>query len=545
MRMAEGWLQTATFPEYMHKLEDALNEDTSDEEHCLWAQNRNYVGKFKAKVQYLLLNPLSKLLEMPTSILDLFENQKWEDLQLAFSLFKRHSPLALQKVSTSFRNFIFDIGNGVVDDHISFVKTSKGPAITDTIFMQLLLDLHDLFKTVCNKYFNNNELFRKALKDAFQDLVNRDMGKESFAEHLATYCQRVLRIPINGAEAVADEEVESTLEKCMEMFCFLNDKDLFSEIYRKQLANRIQTNSANLDFEKSMIAKLKKKCGEQYTKKLEGIINDIKLASDLIAEWERDYLNRGMFTVFEDNVPFEFYGMVLTSEYWPAFPSTDALLTPEMQRCIGLFEKFYKKNTQHRRLQWIYSLGVVRMTGKFNGQKYDLIVNTYHCLILMLFNADADLDVVKIHNSIGLQDIRMTKKLLHLLWGGENKLLLRAHNFLQGEMTDGIADKDVFRVNKEFQSQHRKIKIPQPGDEETYNKEKIEVDRSAAIEAVIVRIMKKRKTLAQSTLTSEVLSELNHFQPDPKIIKQRIENLFEREFLQRDGNDSNTVHYLA
>merc|ERR1711904_407811 len=114
-----------------------------------------------------------------------------------------------------------------------------------------------------------------------------------------------------------------------------------------------------------------------------------------------------------------------------------------------------------------------------------------------------------------------------------------------GENQKGVEDGDAFTPNDEFQCPHRKIKIPPPTSEETHNKERVEEDRSIAIEAAIVRIMKARKSLNHQQLVSEVLTQLAFFRPSPKTIKQRIEHLIEREYLERDPNNASQYHYLA
>jgi cullin 1 len=45
---------------------------------------------------------------------------------------------------------------------------------------------------------------------------------------------------------------------------------------------------------------------------------------------------------------------------------------------------------------------------------------------------------------------------------------------------------------------------------------------------------------------AEVTTQLmQYFQPDPKQIKKRIEDLIARDYLERDAEKSNTYHYLA
>ena len=65
--------------------------------------------------------------------------------------------------------------------------------------------------------------------------------------------------------------------------------------------------------------------------------------------------------------------------------------------------------------------------------------------------------------------------------------------------------------------QMRKIRIPMASLEESHNVKRVEEDRTIAIEAAIVRIMKARKTLAHQQLVAEVLTQLVFFRPDPKV----------------------------
>merc|ERR1719190_41100 len=74
----------------------------------------------------------------------------------------------------------------------------------------------------------------------------------------------------------------------------------------------------------------------------------------------------------------------------------------------------------------------------------------------------------------------------------------------------------------------------------------VEEDRKHLVEAVIVRIMKTRKTLDHNQLVMEVTRHLtSRFQPSPTLIKQRIEKLIEREYLERSQHDRRVYNYLA
>lgn len=56
------------------------------------------------------------------------------------------------------------------------------------------------------------------------------------------------------------------LEKVVQLFSYLTDKDMFAELYRNQLAKRLlNQRSASDEMERLMIGKLKLRCGAQFT----------------------------------------------------------------------------------------------------------------------------------------------------------------------------------------------------------------------------------------------------------------------------------------
>merc|ERR1719460_670589 len=256
------------------------------------------------------------------------------------------------------------------------------------------------------------------------------------------------------------------------------------------------------------------KCGAQFTSKLEGMITDLSLAADLQKDFREHCAGLDGGKTALGGIDFNV--TVLTTGFWPSYQVQDANLCPEMQKAIQCFHNFYNGRTQHRRLQWIHSLGQATLAAKLNGRRHDLIVNSYQAIILLLFTKDENHDISFIQNATGL-DMTLTKKLLATLSISKYKILKKS-----GEDGKTIEDDATFSPNDGFQCPHRKIKIPPPASEETHNKERVEEDRSIAIEAAIVRIMKMRKTLSHQNLVSEVLSQLAFFkQAIVRIMKMR------------------------
>ena len=160
------------------------------------------------------------------------------------------------------------------------------------------------------------------------------------------------------------------------LFSYLTDKDIFAEFYKKQLAKRLLLQrSASDDAERSMIAKLKLKCGAQFTSKLEGMVTDMNLSSEhqtAFVEWmnAKDVKLETDLTV-----------QVLTTGFWPTYKSDELNLPSEMVACVSAFKEYYDSRTSHRRLRWVHNLGSAQVVGTFQpgGKKkqHDLIVSTY------------------------------------------------------------------------------------------------------------------------------------------------------------------------
>src|SRR6266436_6425039 len=87
-------------------------------------------------------------------------------------------------------------------------------------------------------------------------------------------------------------EVEVILDKTINLFRYITEKDVFERHYRAHLAKRLLHNrSVSDDAERGMLSKLKVECGPQFTVKLEGMFHDMKLSVDTMQAY-RDHLSR-------------------------------------------------------------------------------------------------------------------------------------------------------------------------------------------------------------------------------------------------------------
>lgn len=528
-RRAKSWMDSSDLPEYLIKAEQALR---AEEDRVSRYLSSSSCSKLKGvAIIQLLQEPQPQLLSKPTNIGALLEQDRLEDLARAYRMFSLVEN-GLAPLASAFRQFVTAKGNALVDAKEEQMRSlSRAEALADPSFVQSLISLHDKYKTVVASCFQADTTFQKSLKEAFEVFVNRDLAEKiSTAALMSSFCDRLLK---RSSERLSEELVEELLSKLVDLFSFLSDKDDFAEIYRNQLAKRLLGElSASDEAEKSLIQKLKMKCGSNFTSKLEGMVTDLALSADM----QREHTERSL--------PFELSVSVLTTGFWPSYTPIDVTLLPDMQRGLDNFKEFYANRTQHRKLQWIHSLGTVTVAARFppDNRRYDLVMNTYQALILDLFNAESEMTVEEIAKKLKLEDA-FVKKLLATMILSKFKVLTKTGS---GD-EKSIESADVISVNDAFSVPTRKVKIPPPvaGTEETHNKAKVEEDRSFSIEAAIVRVMKTRKVLQHQQLVAEVVEHLTLFKPNPKAIKQRIENLIEREFLERDPDNPSLYKYLA
>lgn len=211
-----------------------------------------------------------------------------------------------------------------------------------------------------------------------------------------------------------------------------------------------------------------------------------------------------------------------------------------MVSCVEVFKEFYETRTKHRKLTWIYGLGMCTLNGKFNARGIELQVSTFQAAVLLLFNDAESLSFGEVKEQLGLPEEDCVR-LLHSLSCAKYKILTKE------PVGKTVGHDDVFQFNAGFTDRMRRIKVPLPPvDEKKKVVEDVDKDRRYAIDAAVVRTMKSRKQLPHQQLVLEVVQQLSRmFKPDFKIIKKRIEDLITRDYLERDPNNPNMFRYLA
>ncbi|KAI3946159.1 hypothetical protein MKW98_008752 [Papaver atlanticum] len=528
-RKASSWIQEDSCPDYMIKAEECLKREKDSVNNFLHSSTEE---KLLEKVQeHLLLNNAQQLLEKEHSGCHvLLRDDKITDLNRMYRLFVNIKN-GLDPITAAFKRHVTSEGTSILKQADDAMATGKkedkaAAGMQEQAFVRRLIELHDKYYAYVTNCFKKDNLFYKALKEAFEVFCNKSVGGSSVAELFSTFSESILRKG-GSSEKLSDDAIEETLDKIVTLLAYIDDKDLFAEFCRKKLARRLlfDKNSADDDHERSFLSKLKQQCGGQFTSKMEGMVTDLALARDLQTGYD-EYVNNNDLT----HPGTDFNVTVLTTGYWPTYKTLDLNLPTEMRQCVQAFKEFYQSKTNNKKLTYLFS----------PGSCSDLIVSTHQACVLMLFNDSDKLSYSEIRAQLNLTDDDVVR-LLHSLSCAKYKILTKEPN------TKTISKKDSFSWNVEFTDKMRRIKIPLPPvDEKKKVIEDVDKDRRFAIDASIVRIMKARKVLQYNELVTACVEQLSRmFKPDFKVIKRRIEDLIAREFLERDKDNTNTFKYLA
>ncbi|KAK7379173.1 hypothetical protein VNO80_04626 [Phaseolus coccineus] len=467
---ATDWIEIHSCPDYMLKAEDCLRRERDRVAHYLHGSTE---PKLVEKVQHeLLVTHANQLLEKENSgFRALLKDNKGDDLSRMYRLYHKIPPEGLDLVANVFKQHITAEGTELVQqaEEAASNQTTSGSGIQEQASLLNVLVIEYIILVIAGE----------ELTEAFEIFCNKTVAGSSIAEVLATFCDNILKE--SGSERLSDKAIEETLQKVVMLLPCINDKDLFADFYRKKLARRLLFDWSDDYYFKSDIltSELEQICSNRFIEKMEGMEMDLMLASGGQMEFE-EYLRHNSHA----NPGIDLKVIIITAKFWPSYKPFDLHLPSEMIRCLEAFKGFY--NTK-KKDQKTYDVDL--LTGIMSCH--------WQAAALLLFNNADRLSYSEIMTQLNLAHGDIAR-LLHSLSCAKYKILIKEPN------NKVISQNDVFKFNYKFTDKMRRIKIPlTPYDERKEVIEDVDKDRRYAIDASIVRIMKRRKVLDLQRLVLE------------------------------------------
>ena len=372
------YLNKYNWGEYLHKVDKILEEEKYRVEKYMEESSFN---QFISVVQQeLLVKNMNIVLNNPSGLNFILKNNILGDMKLIYKLYKDHHEW-LKNIANQFKEYISSIGNEIVtrlQESISNVEPKQViNTILDSTFVDDITNFWENYTNLLVKDFNRDSYFTTSFDSAFTSFINRSISGNTIAEIFGRFCDRILK---KGSQILSDIKIFKFIENITNLFIYMEDKDLFIDVYRCGLAKRLLDNNiASIDYEKSLIGKIKMNWGSQYTSKLEGMISDTNSESLLIKEFYDSSTYKSLSIDFEVRV--------LTDGYWPSIKSPSVILPLQLDSWIKSFEDFYLNKNKMKTLSWSYLNGSWTVKANLdNAKEYDLELSIYQTCIVMLFN---------------------------------------------------------------------------------------------------------------------------------------------------------------
>jgi len=537
---AEKWLQTKSTPEYlievervqeaeMDRLVSYLHPGTSEQPlmHCLR--------------ETLLRRHQNTLLDQDSGLIQMLNEQASPDLERLYRLYKDVKD-GVTPIADTFKTYICSLGYKYIEDAKEAEKENAKDAAGKMDLIAKIIALHERFHNHVTRDFNNNQEMSRALKDAFEEFINKT---NYVVRYLAKYAHSFM-VRGGPAEGLSDNEKEEQMQHIRMIYGYIRDKDVFEREYQLYLSHRLlNSTSASDAMEQKMIGLLKAECGYHWAQKLEDMFKDMQTSKEVMKQFLSKY--RASFD-YNLNVNICEYGK------WPESVDQKKLnsIKPpaELEALYSKLKNFYENKHAGRKLfiRWDKGSGEAAVTfnRRAKNEKILLFKSTYQIMVMLMFNEKNAQGkpiwrYTEIAAQLGIPDEELKTALLPLIHPKLQVLQKKPG----GKKIEG---NHMFRLNSKFANKNKRIPIPvfkvQKKAVEPKVPQEIAQQRRHQMDAAIVRIMKARRTFTVVELLGEVIQQLQaRFQPDPKAIKKRIEVLISQDYLERDEDSRNTLIY--
>lgn len=432
---------------------------------------------------------------------------------------KIYSLLAGDK-SKQAKNILLDMYFTTIQKYIKMIMTNIDPAKLAEDPLIKITTLIEIYGNV--SYFivmttgDNDEFLDKQFK-AFSEYMDQDhanSNKMNVSFLLSKYCDNTF----NGK--FPEDEMEIRLKNVFILYDLISEKDIFLIYLQKLIAGRLINNPFVENYvETKFINDLKSKYGREYCRKIDNMYKDI-VVSETLNETFRA-------TRAQSKNKIDLSVKLLTPSMWPIKEDakSQVIVPSEFQAAFKEFDDFYNENsTTKKKLICVNQYGKCTVKTHHLKTKYMVQMSTYQAFVLTLFNTKDSYSYAELTEMTGIQNDSL-------------------ESALYGLVKTGILNENEKNYAINMQMKQKKVafscilQMPKSNKDTTTMdiSKDLENERKYRTDAAIVRIMKRSKTLEHQLLMNDVVScdQLKMFSPNITMIKDRIENLIDKEYIKR------------
>lgn len=343
--------------------------------------------------------------------------------------------------------------------------------------------------------------------------------RECLREHVnvAGWIDRFVR----GVDAFLTRPGKLVVEDCIEILdvlAFVADKERFRDVYRDRMAVRLVDNRSPPAVEARLLDRMEMHLGASCIFPLRTMLWDVKESMQISDCTRVTVVSQYQWGVRAEDVHHLNY---------------PAAIAKDFARFDSMFATMYGTD---KRIVHASHLGRVQLRAHFPGDRRYIIAMTPIQALILLALTESPCSTT---TEIAL------------------KVLSAAHPSDDGfigavlvSLKDLVTRHDstgTWSINACFSCVKKHVQLPIPKWARTpkdagQRADGVILEHGFIIDSVIVRILKHHRVLTHDDLVTRVRKTVKLFQPEMKFIKQRIENLIERDYLER--HDPTTYAYV-
>ncbi|KAH7982960.1 cullin-3-like [Rhipicephalus sanguineus] len=152
-----------------------------------------------------------------------------------------------------------------------------------------VMNLGDRFDHFLERSFNGDQLAKQTIATDFEYVLSLASDTRKLPMHRSAFVDGMMR---QGIRNMTKQEIEELLDKVIETFRSMQEKELCKCYYKQHLAKRLLFNkSASDEAKRTMVAKLRSECGYLFSSRIEAMLNDRRISNDMMQQFKEAYGN--------------------------------------------------------------------------------------------------------------------------------------------------------------------------------------------------------------------------------------------------------------
>ncbi|KAA6394952.1 MAG: putative cullin 1 [Streblomastix strix] len=550
-KYSQSMIETETVPDFIIKCENAFNNENERVEKYM---NPSTQPKIREILDEELLRKNAHWIvqSKESGFLVLLDHNKIEDIGRMYRLMTHlDNSLGIDAMVQDFRTHIQSAGENLmltqnvpprliqeireVKEEEEEEEKEKEKLIPSQIYI-IVDQVISLFRRVNRMHqelFQNLPQFGTSIQDAFSEFLNDSRSKYwmKFTESLAIYVDELMK---SSLASTLNDQIQTRFDEIVGVLQYVQQKDVFINSHQYLLSQRILNQaigeSEKIEVEKVFIDKLKIRFGDSYTYKLDAMFKDL-LPQVKLQQLEDDQ-QQGL------NLGFDLQAQILTKASWSILKRENVNLPDNLQQALQSFQHLYKKIKPEREIEWFPKLGSMVVEVQFAQKKCNITMESTQALVLLNFANGAQLSVNDLSTLLKIDKDEIMMNVISLM--SRPPLLIRVYEGSQGQTSIRLKDDDQLKLNKELKPKKKNFRAQRLTDQsqlKTLWLQQLVLDeRKTKIDGTIVYLTRE--------LVNNAIAQITNFIPSSFEVKQRIEDLIEREFLKRAEQNPNIIQCI-